>query len=99
MAQKEKVVTARVKKPKTAAQRAKTEANIKAEPWKKAFGPVGYAMGAVITGVVGKGIRASVTVDGTLPGEMAGNRTDTESSVGSRLVAADGPRDAGWNCP
>lgn len=30
MAQKEKVVTARVKKPKTAAQRAKTEANIKA---------------------------------------------------------------------
>lgn len=40
------------------------EANIKAEPWKKAFGPVGYAMGAVITGVVGKGIRASVTVDG-----------------------------------
>jgi YegS/Rv2252/BmrU family lipid kinase len=40
------------------------EANIKAAPWKKALGPVGYAVGAVITGVVGKGIRASVTVDG-----------------------------------
>lgn len=40
------------------------EANIKARPWKKAFGPVGYAIGAVVSGVVGKGIRASVTVDG-----------------------------------
>lgn len=40
------------------------EANIKARPWKKAFGPVGYAIGAVVSGVVGKGIQASVTVDG-----------------------------------
>lgn len=41
------------------------EANVKAEPWKKAFGPVGYAIGAIITGVVGRGIRATVHVDGT----------------------------------
>ncbi len=40
------------------------EANVKAEPYKKTFGPVGYAIGAVITGVVGKGFHASVHVDG-----------------------------------
>lgn len=40
------------------------EANVKAAPWKKAFGPVGYAIGAAITGVVGKGFRATVHVDG-----------------------------------
>lgn len=40
------------------------EANIKAAPWKKALGPVGYAIGAVVSGIVGKGIQASVTVDG-----------------------------------
>ncbi len=40
------------------------EANVKATPWKKAFGPVGYAIGAAITGVVGKGFRATVHVDG-----------------------------------
>ena len=40
------------------------EANRKAEPWKRNFGPVGYAIGAVITGVVGKGFRATVLVDG-----------------------------------
>ena len=35
-----------------------------AAPYKSKLGPLAYAMGAVITGVVGKGIRASVTVDG-----------------------------------
>ncbi len=40
------------------------EANVKAAPWKKAFGPVGYAIGAAITGVVGKGFHATVHVDG-----------------------------------
>jgi YegS/Rv2252/BmrU family lipid kinase len=40
------------------------EANAKAAPWKRVLGPAGYAVGAVITGVVGQGIRASVHVDG-----------------------------------
>lgn len=40
------------------------EANVRAEPWKKVLGPVGYAIGAILSGVLGKGVHARVLVDG-----------------------------------
>lgn len=40
------------------------EANLRAEPWKKVLGPVGYAVGAIVSGVTGKGFHADVRVDG-----------------------------------
>lgn len=40
------------------------DAALDAEPWKDKIGVVGYAVGAVISGVRAKGFRARVTVDG-----------------------------------
>lgn len=40
------------------------EAAVEAKPWKKVLGPVGYAIGAAISGVKHKGFRARVLVDG-----------------------------------
>ncbi len=40
------------------------EANERAEPWKERLGPAGYAVGAIASGVLGKGVHARVTVDG-----------------------------------
>jgi YegS/Rv2252/BmrU family lipid kinase len=40
------------------------EAAVEAKPYKEKLGPVGYAIGAVISGVKHKGFRAKVTVDG-----------------------------------
>lgn len=40
------------------------EANVRARPWKKVLGPVGYAVGAIGSGVFGKGVRATVKIDG-----------------------------------
>ncbi len=45
------------------------DAALDAEPWKDKLGVVGYAIGAVVSGVRAKGFRAAVTVDGeTVPG-------------------------------
>ena len=45
------------------------DASLDAEPWKDKLGVVGYAIGAVVSGVRSKGFRAAVTVDGnTVPG-------------------------------
>ncbi len=40
------------------------EAAVEARPWKKALGPVGYAVGAVISGVKHRGFKGAVTIDG-----------------------------------
>lgn len=40
------------------------EAAVEAKPYKARLGPVGYAVGAIISGVKHKGFRARVTVDG-----------------------------------
>lgn len=40
------------------------EAAVEAKPWKKALGPVGYAVGAVISGVKHRGFKGAVTIDG-----------------------------------
>ncbi|KQY58145.1 hypothetical protein ASD11_00270 [Aeromicrobium sp. Root495] len=39
-------------------------ANVAAEPWKKALGPVGYAIGTIVAGVTGRGVDAVVEIDG-----------------------------------
>ncbi len=39
------------------------EAAVEAKPWKKALGPVGYAIGAIISGVKHKGFRGTVVID------------------------------------
>ncbi|MEH3032469.1 MAG: diacylglycerol kinase family protein [Aeromicrobium erythreum] len=65
------------------------EANVKAEPWKKAFGPVGYALGAITAGVVGKGVIASVWVDGQ---RLASPRRLLQVAVGNgRYVGGGAP--------
>lgn len=40
------------------------EASVAAKPWKKAFGRIGYAVGAIVSGATTEGIEATVTVDG-----------------------------------
>ncbi|WP_375000805.1 diacylglycerol/lipid kinase family protein [Aeromicrobium sp. CTD01-1L150] len=39
------------------------EAAVEASPWKKALGPVGYAVGAIISGVKHQGFSGSVVID------------------------------------
>ncbi len=41
------------------------EATVAADPWKKRLGPVGYAVGAIVSGFTSEGFRGTVRVDGT----------------------------------
>lgn len=40
------------------------EAAVEAKPWKKVLGPVGYAIGAIISGVKHRGFHGEVVIDG-----------------------------------
>lgn len=64
-------------------------ANLAAAPWKKALGPVGYAIGTIVAGVTGRGVHARVEVDGE---RVASPRRLLQVAVGNgRYVGGGAP--------